>query len=317
MTDQPDFSEIGRLVADLPDADQEAATSAATRLVQLLPNGGAGTLGDMTVWLARWQGRNHPDIRRPRVSLFAAGHGFARALFDDPIGSGQAEVERFTQGDARTNALCQAADADLRVYDLSLEVPSADAREEDALSEEDCARAITYGMVAVEQGVDLHGFSDCSLGSAVAAVAIAGLLVGASPADHLGQGSRETAIADAIIAKHRGEKDPLQILRKVGGLEIAALVGAGLATRFARQPMVVDGVAGFAAIAVLAKLGPRVTAHIRPARPPKSMLEQSLIANHVEPSIVDFELGPDQGVPCAASFPVLKLAASLLDTPAG
>ncbi|MCR9255669.1 MAG: nicotinate-nucleotide--dimethylbenzimidazole phosphoribosyltransferase [Alphaproteobacteria bacterium] len=314
---EPSFSEIDRLIDDLPDADLESATSAASQLVTLMPGGQAGDLGDLAVWLARWQGRTRPDLRRPRVSLFAAGHGFAVDLAADPVSTGQEEVARFTEGDARTNALCQAADADLRVYDLSIEIPSADARRGDALSEEDCARAVTYGMVAVEQGVDLHAFSDASLGSAVAATAIAALLMGARPADHLADGSKELAICDAIVETHRGETKPLEILRKVGGLEIAALVGAGLATRFARQPMLVDGIAAFAAVGILGRLDARSTAHIRPARPPRTPVERLLLANYVEQAPCDFRLGTDQGFPSAAAIPVLGLAAAILDTPAG
>jgi len=313
---RPSFHEIHRLIDDLPDADRESETGAATALAEMMPGGVAGDLGDLALWLARWQGRNRPDLRRPRVSLFAASHGFAVDLVDDPLAIGTAEIARFTEGHARTNALCQAADADLRVYDLSVEVPSADARTGDALSEEDCARAVTYGMVAVEQGIDLHGFSDASVGSEVAAAAIAAILFGADPKDHLSSAAERT-VAEAIVARHRDETDPLHVLRKVGGLEIAALVGAGLATRFARQPMLVDGIAGFGAVAILGRLDARATAHIRPARPPRTLVEQALLANFVEAAPCDFGLGLDRGVPVAAAIPVLKLAASILDGPGG
>ena len=148
------LDEIRALLAHLPGPDLEAGTAAATRERQLTkPAGALGRLEELAGWLAAWQGRHPPGLDHPRTVVFAGNHGVAaRGVSAYPAAVTQM-VQNFIAGGAALNQRCQMIDADLRVYEMNLETPTADIVEAPAMSEEECARAIAYGMMAVEPGV--------------------------------------------------------------------------------------------------------------------------------------------------------------------
>ena len=79
--------------------------------------------------------------------------------------------------------------------------------------------------------------------------------------DDAGLARKTAAVAEAVAlhAAHRG--DPLEVLRRLGGREIAAMAGAILAARTQRIPVVLDGYVVCAAAAVLHALDPATLDH--------------------------------------------------------
>jgi nicotinate-nucleotide--dimethylbenzimidazole phosphoribosyltransferase len=256
------LDEIRRLLAELPGPDLEAGTAAAQREAQLTkPPGALGRLEELAQFLATWQGRHPPAIRHPRVAVFAANHGIARQGVSAYPPSVTAQmVQNFVSGGAAVNQLCRLVDADLRVYEMALDQPTADITEAPAMSEEECAKAIAYGMMAVEPGIDLLALGEMGIGNTAVAAALCAALFGGTAAEWVGPGTgvagpaleRKIAAVERALALHRpASTDPLETLRRLGGLELAAIAGAVIAARLARIPVVLDGFACTAAAAVL------------------------------------------------------------------
>ena len=169
-------------------------------------------------------------------------------------------LKNFIDGGAAVNQLCEIADSDLRVYEMALEAPTRDFSEAPAMDEDDCARAIAYGMTAVEAGVDVLALGEMGIANTTSAAAVCCALFGGAAGDWVGRGTgiddkrlvHKTAVVEAAVAKHRaGMGDPLQVLRHLGGFELAAILGAVLAARQARTPVILDGYTCTAAAAVL------------------------------------------------------------------
>src|SRR5438477_11421164 len=142
-----DLDEIRGLIAHLPGPDLDAATAAALREQQLTkPAGALGRLEELAAWLATWQGRDPPTINHPRTVVCAATHGVAaRGVSAYPASVTAQMVQNFIAGGAAVNQLCKVIDADLRVYEMSLDQRTGDIVDGPAMSEEECARAIAYG----------------------------------------------------------------------------------------------------------------------------------------------------------------------------
>ena len=179
-------------------------------------------------------------------------------------------MRNFVTGGAAVNQLCKVFDADLRVYEMHLEQPTHDFTEQPAMSEADCAYAMSYGMMAIEQGPDLVCLGDMGIGNTTAAAAICLALFGGEAADWVGPGTGVSGAAHArkVEAVREGVRrhaavmsDGLQVMRCVGGLELAAIAGAVIAARMARTPVVLDGFAATAAAAVLHALDPHALDH--------------------------------------------------------
>ncbi len=266
------LDEIRALMRALPGPDLEAGAAAAERQARLTkPAGSLGRLEDLAAWLATWQGRHPPQLERPYAAVFAGNHGVAaRGVSAYPAAVTRQMVQNFVAGGAAVNQLCGLADADLRVYELALDEPTRDFTEAPAMDEEDCVRALAYGMMAVEEGIDVLALGEMGIANTTSAAAICCALYGGAAADWVGRGTgiddeglaRKIAVVDQAVAAHREVvRDPFDVLRCLGGLEIAAIAGAVIAARLARTPVVLDGYTCTAAAAVLQAADPHALDH--------------------------------------------------------
>src|ERR1041385_5684488 len=197
------LDEIRALIAHLPGPDLEAGTTAADRERQLTkPAGALGRLEELAAWLAPWQARHPPPpLNRPRTVVFAGNHGVAaRGVSAYPASVTAQMVQNFIAGGAAVNQLCRAVDADLRVYEMNLEPPTADIVDGPAMSEEECARAIAYGMKAVEPGIDALAVGEMGIANTTIAAALCLALFAGDAAEWTGPG---TGVVGAALEKKR------------------------------------------------------------------------------------------------------------------
>jgi nicotinate-nucleotide--dimethylbenzimidazole phosphoribosyltransferase len=273
MTDaKASLDEMRALIADLKGPDHAAGNAAEAREGKLTkPAGALGRLEEIARWAATWQGRHPPAVNHPRTAVFAGNHGVAaKGVSAYPAAVTAQMVQNFINGGAAVNQLCRAVDADLRVYEMSLDEPTADFTEGPAMSDEECALAIAYGMMAVEPGVDLLAVGEMGIANTASAAALACALWGGDAKDWVGPGTGVTgaalankvSVVQAAVDRHMGSaRDAFDLLRRLGGRELAALAGAVLAARQARVPVLLDGYAATAAASVLLKANPCALDH--------------------------------------------------------
>jgi len=271
------LAEIRRMIETLPDGDRGARDAAAARDAQLTkPAGSLGRLEELALWMAAWQGKRPPQLRRPRVAVFAANHGVAaRGVSAYPAAVTAQMVKNFVAGGAAVNQICRSVDADLRVYEMALETPTLDFTTAPAMDDGECARAMAYGMMAVEQGVDLIALGEMGIANTTSGAALCHALFGGTAAEWTGPGTGvagerlaakcETVAAGGALHGAAAAGDGLEILRRLGGFELAAIAGAVLAARLARVPVLLDGFAATAAAAVLLRVEPSLLDHCQVA----------------------------------------------------
>ena len=266
------LDEIRALSTQLPGPDLEAGTAAAARQAQLTkPAGSLGRLEELAVWLATWQARHPPRFDHPRTVVFAGNHGVAaRGVSAYPASVTTQMVRNFIAGGAAVNQLCRIVDADLRVYEMNLDQPTGDIVEGPAMTEEECARAMAYGMMAVEPGIDALALGEMGIGNTTSAAALCAGLFGGDAVLWTGPGTgvagealdnKRRAVARAAALHRPAARDPLDLLRRLGGLELAAIAGAVMAARLGRVPVVLDGFTATAAAAVLFAADPQALDH--------------------------------------------------------
>jgi nicotinate-nucleotide--dimethylbenzimidazole phosphoribosyltransferase len=193
--------------------------------------------------------------------VFAANHGVAaRGVSAYPAAVTAQMVQNFIAGGAAVNQLCRVFDAGLKVYEMNLDRPTGDIAAEPAMSEEECAKAMAYGMMAVEPGIDALALGEMGIGNTTAAAALCAGLFGGAAELWTGPGTgvagaaleAKRAVVAEAVARHRpAAADPFDMLRRLGGLEFAAIAGAVMAARLGRVPVLLDGFASTAAAAVL------------------------------------------------------------------
>jgi nicotinate-nucleotide--dimethylbenzimidazole phosphoribosyltransferase len=315
------LDEIRGLMAHLPGPDLEAGTAAAERERQLTkPAGALGRLEELAAWLATWQGRHPPAVEHPRTVVFAGNHGVAaRGVSAYPAAVTAQMVQNFIAGGAAVNQLCKVVDADLRVYEMNLDTPTGDIVEGPAMSEAECGRAIAYGMMAVEPGLDALAVGEMGIGNTTIAAALCLALFGGDAAEWTGPGTgvvgaaleQKREVVAAAVARHRAEPaDPFELLRRLGGLEFAAIAGAVVAARMGRVPVVLDGYAATAAAAVLHAADPRALDHCIVAHVSAEPGHRRLIERIGKPALFDFGMRLGEASGATLAIGILKAAAA-------
>ena len=313
------FEEIRRLIPDLPGPDLDAGSAAATREAKLTkPAGALGRLEALVAWLATWQARHPPRLDHPRVAVFAGNHGVAgRGVSAYPAQVTAQMVQNFIAGGAAVNQLCKAVDADLRVYEMTLDQPTQDFTLEPAMHEAECARAMAYGMMAVEPGLDALALGEMGIANTTAAAAMCLALFGGTAADWTGPGTgvigsalaRKIAVVAEGVARHQDAlDDPLEVLRRLGGHELAAIAGAILAARLARTPVLLDGFACTAAAAVLYRLGPHLLDHCLVAHVSAEPGHRRLLAAIGKTALLDLGMRLGEASGAVLAIGILKSA---------
>ncbi len=314
------FDEIRDLARNLPGPDLEAGTAARHREARLTkPAGALGRLEEIAYWMACWQGRHPPQLRHPRVAVFAGNHGVAaaRGVSAYPTDVTAQMVANFGSGGAAVNQLCEIADSDLRVYELDLDTPTSDFTQGPAMDAEGCARAMAYGMMGVDQGLHLLCLGEMGIGNTTSAAALCAALFEGTAEDWVGPGTgvdaagraRKTAAVEAGIAANRDALgDPLEVLRCLGGYELAAIVGAILAARLARTPVLLDGFACTAAAAVLWALDPKALDHCLVAHVSAEPGHRRLLDRIGREAILDLGMRLGEGSGAALAINVVRAA---------
>ncbi|MBO9412819.1 MULTISPECIES: nicotinate-nucleotide--dimethylbenzimidazole phosphoribosyltransferase [unclassified Ruegeria] len=245
-----------------PGPDQDAVNGAADRNGQLTkPPGALGRLEDLAIWYGGWRGDARPQISAPQVIVFAGNHGVtAQGVSAFPPEVTVQMVMNFEHGGAAINQLARSAGATMDVHALELDRPTADFTTGPAMSEAEVLAALRTGWNAVDATADLLVVGEMGIGNTTPAAAIACALFGDDAADWTGRGTgvddaglaNKTRVVAEGVALHGGTGDGIEILRRLGGREIAAMAGAIAAARVLRIPVILDGFICSAAAACLA-----------------------------------------------------------------
>ncbi|HXG42836.1 MAG TPA: nicotinate-nucleotide--dimethylbenzimidazole phosphoribosyltransferase [Dehalococcoidia bacterium] len=267
--------------------DEGAMAAARQRLDRLTkPPGSLGRLEELAVWLAGVTGRVRQRLDKRTVVLMAADHGVvAEGVSAYPPTVTAQMVANFLRGGAAINVLARQARARVLVVDVGVAADLAPSEgllvrkvakgtrnlaRGPAMTREEALQAIEVGIeVAGEEiarGAQVLATGDMGIGNTTPSAAIIAVLTGRPVAQVTGRGTglddeglrRKVAVIEAALALHRPDpSDPLDVLTKVGGYEIAALAGLCLRGAAERVPVVLDGLIAGAAALVAVRLCPR------------------------------------------------------------
>ena len=313
------FDDIRQLMAILPAGDDAAAEVARQRDAQLTkPAGSLGRLETLAEWMARWQAKAMPEVTRPLVCVFAGNHGVAaQGVSAFPQSVTRQMLDNFAAGGAAINQICATHDLGFKVFDLALDVPTGDITREAALDERSCVATMAFGMEAIAGGTDLLGIGEMGIGNTTVAAALYAALYGGDPARFVGRGtgiddeglSRKVRAVEAALRTHAGHlDDPLEVLRRLGGREIAAMAGAIIAARLQRVPVVLDGYVATSAAAVLHALDPQSIDHCVAGHRSAEGAHGEVLERLGKPPLLDLGMRLGEGSGAALAMGVIKAA---------
>lgn len=319
MSEFTSIEDLREICRTLPAGDERAAEAARARQrVLTKPPGSLGRLEELAAWLACWQGREMPRLERVEVLVFAGNHGVvAQGVSPYPPEVTAQMVANFAAGGAAINQLAAAAGATLRVIPLCLDAPTRDLTEAPALEEGEFLAAVGSGFAAVAPGTDLVALGEMGIGNTTAAAALAAALFGGGAERWAGRGTglddagllRKRTAIDRALARHAGAlDDPLRAAMTLGGRELAAILGAVLAARRQRTPVLLDGFVSTAAAAPLAGIARTALDHVRIAHRSAEAGHSALAAELGQDPILDLGMRLGEASGAAVAIPILRAA---------
>jgi nicotinate-nucleotide--dimethylbenzimidazole phosphoribosyltransferase len=315
------FDDIRNLLKELPGPDSEAAAKARSREGQLTkPPGALGRIESLSEWLCAWQGHHPPRAERIVVAVFAGNHGVVgQGVAAYPQAVTQQMVSNFQQEGAAVNQICKSFGLGLKVFELALEKPTGDITMGAALEEAECAATMAYGMEATE-GCDILCIGEMGIGNTTIAAAISHALFGGEVEDWVGPGTgvdsqglkrKVDAVRRAVDLHQAHLSDPLEVLRRLGGRELAAMAGAVLAARLQRIPVIIDGYVATAAAAVLKAMLPDALDHCLAGHLSAEPAHRRLLQKLEMTPLLDLGMRLGEGSGAAMAAGIVKAAADL------
>jgi nicotinate-nucleotide--dimethylbenzimidazole phosphoribosyltransferase len=306
------------------------------------PLGALGKLEALALQLSLIQNRLNPRTDGKFLFVFAADHGIAQ----EGVSAYPAEVtgqmvKNFLQGGAAINVICRQYHIDIRVVDMGVGVhfedhPGLQKRKirmgtrnfavEAAMTTAEAMRAVESGMDAflsehARRDIDIVGLGEMGIGNTTAASAIISAVTGISPAEATGRGTgiddkgmeRKAEIIDRALRFHAPDpRNGFDILEKIGGYEIAGIVGAILAAASKKAAIVLDGVISTAAGLIAYLINPDIRGYlISGHKSTESAQTAALGYLKIEP-VIDFQMRLGEGTGAALTISVAETAARIM-----
>ncbi|MFT5721787.1 MAG: nicotinate-nucleotide--dimethylbenzimidazole phosphoribosyltransferase [Motiliproteus sp.] len=304
------------------------------------PQGSLGQLESIAVQFSGMQGQLRPQLEQVLITVFAADHGVAdEGVSAFPQAVTAEMVRNFSRGGAAICVLARQLGASFEVVNLgTLEALEPLPRVVDsriasatanfclgaAMGDTELVLALRAGLEAAEraeqQGAQLFIGGEMGIANTTAATALAAALLNRPVAELTGPGTgidargvtHKAAVIERALALHRQRlQDPLEVLRCLGGFEIAALVGAYVRCAQLGIPVLVDGFITTAAALVACRINPAVRDWLlfshNSAEPGHRALLEALEAE----TLLNLGLRLGEGTGAALAVPLLKAACAL------
>lgn len=332
-----------KAIADqIPSLDNAAMWLAGARQDTLTkPRGSLGKLEELSIQLAGMRADPFPSMERKAVIVMAADHGVAA----EGVSAYPAEVTRqmvlnFLRGGAAINVLARLAGARVTVVDIGVAAdleptPGLTQRKVmcgtrnmakgPAMSREEAEEAIQVGIDVLNEeavrGLDIVATGDMGIGNTTTSSAIAAVLSGLPVTQVVGRGTgiddqslerKIRVIEGALELNQPNASDPLDVLHKVGGLEIAGLAGVMVAAASQRIPVVVDGFISTAAAMIAVGLAPRVRDYLIAAHQSVEVGHQAMLKHLKLAPLLDLHLRLGEGTGAALALHLVEAAARIL-----
>ena len=333
---------LEQTLAAIGPTDKEIMAKAQKEIDYCLkPPGSLGKLEDIARQIAGITGKVHNEIQKKAIIVMMADNG----VYSEGVAMYPQDVTRIgadfvTSGRMGVNFLANYAEADIIAVDIGIQVDvdlpkvvnrkirygTANFLKEPAMTRKEAIRAIEVGIEiankAIDDGYDLIGTGEIGIGNTTASSAV---LYGftQAPIDRVvGRGAgltdeayerKKQVIKEAVDRHQPNPKDPLDVLTKVGGLDIAGLAGVYLACAARKIPVVTDGLISNVAALTAMRLHPESVQYMIPSHisfePGAKLLKE---ITGLEP-MLDMNMRLGEGTGCALVFSIIEAALRMIE----
>jgi len=305
------------------------------------PLDGMGVFEQLTCQIGAITGKTQINIEKKAVLVMCADNGVVEEGISQSGQEVTAAVAReMTRNISSVGKMASTIGAEVFPVDIGINCPeeipgmiqkcvrkgTRNFRKEPAMTEEEALQAIFTGIELVaeckEKGYQILATGEMGIGNTTTSSAVIASLLKCDIGTVTGRGAglsdagfmrKQQIIAEAIEKYHLREKDPLEVLRTVGGLDIAGLAGVCIGGAVHHVPVVLDGVISFAAALAAERILPGVKEYLIPSHKGKEPAFQILLEEMGLHPVIDGRLALGEGTGAVMMFALLDLALSVYE----
>jgi nicotinate-nucleotide--dimethylbenzimidazole phosphoribosyltransferase len=304
------------------------------------PQGSLGRLEELAKKYCLITGKDKPTIRNKIIFTFAGDHGVTQeGVSAFPREVTPQMVLNFIRGGAGVNVLAKHAGARVIVVDMGvdydfepmegleirkIERGTRNMTKGPAMTRDEAERAVLSGIELVEKykdGLDLLGTGDMGIGNTTPSSAIVSVITGVDPGKVTGRGTgiddhslrnKVEIVKKAISLNNPDPKDPLDVLAKVGGFEIAGIAGLVLGAALYRIPVVIDGFISTAGALIAAEMNPLVKGYLIAAHQSVEIGHRRMLEHLEQVPLLDLNLRLGEGTGAALGMSLVEAGVKIL-----
>ncbi len=300
------------------------------------PLGSLGKLEALALQIGTLQKTLSPKLVKPSILVFAADHGIAlKGVSAFPQAVTHQMVLNFLNGGAAINVFSKQHGIDLKIIDAGVNFDFGQQKklisqkiamgtksfdEAEAMTKVQCNKALSLGKSLVAQlaqsGSNIVGFGEMGIGNTSSAAMIMHYITGHPLKTCVGAGTglnqKEILLKLQVLKKaakfHGTIKTPKDILQKIGGFEIAQMVGAMLKAQQQKMVIMVDGFIASAAYLIALALRPKIKENAIFCHKSHEKGHQLLLQYCQAKPLLQLEMRLGEGTGCAVAYPIIESA---------
>ncbi|MRR54316.1 MAG: nicotinate-nucleotide--dimethylbenzimidazole phosphoribosyltransferase [Deltaproteobacteria bacterium] len=333
---------LQKTLARIQSLDPELLQKAQAKLDnKTKPLGSLGRLEEFARRFAAISGSLDPDTAKKVIFTFAADHG----VVEEGISAFPKEVTpqmvfNFLRGGAGINVLARHGGADVRVVDMGVDYDfgvlpglidrkiargTANFTKGPAMTRQQALAALEAGISLAngskDEGIAMAGTGEMGIGNTTAASAIIAAISGlpVKQVTSRGTGINDAALShkirvieQALQVNRPDPADALDVLTKVGGLEIAGIAGLIIGCAANRIPVVVDGFISTSGALIAAGLNPCIKDYLFAAHESVEIGHRYMLEHLSAEPILDLRLRLGEGTGAALAMGLIEAGVKIL-----
>lgn len=336
------MASLQEVLDGIKGADKDVLEQAQKHMDSLIkPLGSLGKLESMAVKLAGITGQVHNNVDKKCSIVMVADNG----ICDEGVAGSPQDITlvqgmNMTKGICGMGVLSAHAGSDIKVVDIGImsdynndkvynrkiKYGTDNFAKGPAMTREEAIRAFEVGIemveLAVSEGYKIIGTGEMGIGNTSSTSAVFMAMTGASADVAVGKGGgltdealihKKKVIENAIKLNAPDKNDPIDVVAKVGGLDIAGMAGCFLGAAYYRVPVVIDGVISALAAYVAAQLNPLVKDFMFSSHKSKEPVYDLIFGELGMQPILDMDMRLGEGTGCALAFNIISAACAIMN----
>lgn len=334
--------EVFKIIDGITESNKDVKNEAQNRVDSLAkPLGSLGKLEEIAIKLSGITGKMKNTINKKCVIIFSSDNGVVEeGVASAPQYVTLAQTINFSRGVTGVAALAKENNTDLVVVDIGVncdnDIPGAinkkirkgtyNIAKGPAMTYEEALKGIYIGIDMVKKvkndGYDIVGVGEMGIGNTTTSSSVLASILNCEIYDVVGKGAgltdeafekKKEVVRKAIEVNNPNNEDPIDILAKVGGFDLAGMVGVFLGSAYYKVPVVIDGFISVVAALIAVRLNPFVRDYLIASHLSKEIGYNIAIKEiGLEPMLnLDMRLGEGSGCPIA--FSIVGYACSMMN----